>query len=71
MHYPIYFFDLANTLKNQDFQLYSSHDNYFTLKPNIPIAVAKHIHGRYECTEIDNVLDLQGTLSRLSRKHKY
>lgn len=66
MHYPIYFFDLANTLKNQDFQLYSSHDNYFTLKQNIPIAVAKHIHGRYECTEIDNVLDLQITLSRLS-----
>ncbi len=64
--HPFYYFDLANNAANSAFQISSINDNYFSYNSAAPIAVVKHIHGQYNCTNIQNVNTLQSNLSSIS-----
>ena len=57
---------MADSTTNGNFQIYSSHDNYFSYNNSAPIAVVKHIHGQYNCTDVQNVNSLQNQLSSIS-----
>ncbi len=63
---PFFYFNLADSTTNGNFQIYSSHDNYFSYNNSAPIAVVKHIHGQYNCTDVQNVNSLQNQLSSIS-----
>lgn len=64
--HPFFYFDLANSPTNGDFQIASDHDNYISLNSNSAIVTVKHIHGQYQCTDIAAANDLQNTLSSIS-----
>lgn len=64
--HPFFYFSLADQNVNSDFQITSLNDNYYSFDPASPVAVIKHIHGQYHCTDIPNVSDLQFSLSNIS-----
>ncbi|MBP6433031.1 MAG: hypothetical protein KA319_14825, partial [Ferruginibacter sp.] len=64
--YPIFYVNIANSPINSNFQIHSVTDDYFTYNPNSVIIKAKHIHGQYNCTEVNSVDILQSTLTKLS-----
>ncbi|HLP92522.1 MAG TPA: T9SS type A sorting domain-containing protein [Saprospiraceae bacterium] len=62
-HYPFYYFSLAG---NSDYRLQSVTDNYYCYDPVEPLAVIKHIHGQYQCTEAPDVAALEEVLTSIS-----
>ncbi|HAD11942.1 MAG TPA: hypothetical protein DCF33_05835, partial [Saprospirales bacterium] len=61
--HPFFYFSLAG---NQDFQLHSQTENYFSYNPSAPLAIVKHIHGQYQCTEAPEAAGLEEVLSSIS-----
>ncbi|MBN8572375.1 MAG: T9SS type A sorting domain-containing protein [Candidatus Kapabacteria bacterium] len=64
--FPFFYFDLAHNAINGDFQITSAHDNYFSFNINSPIVKVKHIHGQFNCSEINNISNLENTLANIS-----
>ncbi|MBK7221355.1 MAG: T9SS type A sorting domain-containing protein [Saprospiraceae bacterium] len=64
--YPFFYFSLASSQTNGDFQITSVSDNYFSGNNNTPIVEVKHIHGQSNCTDINKVSELQSTLTAIS-----
>jgi Secretion system C-terminal sorting domain len=64
--HPFFYFDLSDEVVNGDFQVTSIQENYFSFNAAAPIAIAKHIHGQYLCSDVMDVADLQSTLSDIS-----
>ncbi len=64
--HPFYYFNLGNSTENSNFQLSSHHDNYYSYNSSSPIVVAKHIHGQFNCTDINDVNSLQNQLRSIS-----
>ncbi len=68
--HPIFYFNLASTTVNSDFQISSNSENYYSFNDQSPIAVVKLIHGYYNCVDIHEVSDLQDVLSDISGSSK-
>ncbi len=66
INYPFFYFSLANSSVNSNFQLTSIHENYYSFSAQSPIVKIKKIHGQYDCTEEFDVFNLQNKLSSIS-----
>ncbi len=63
MHY----FSLGDTLKNQDFQIASIRDNYFTYAAAAPLATIDPLYGSFRCVAVGSVDSLQSRLRVISQ----
>lgn len=53
-------------LGKSNFQLASSHDNYFCANPSTAIFLIKEIHGQYTCHEVPFVSDIEAELTNIT-----